>query len=45
LAVFVADGPEVTGFKEHQRAAWNREFSPEIASTVMDAQVFEYNPS
>lgn len=45
VAVFIADGPEVDGFKELQRASWNREFSREIASTVLDAQVFEYTPT
>ncbi|MBS1724200.1 MAG: hypothetical protein JSS66_14750 [Armatimonadetes bacterium] len=43
LAVFVVDGPEVSGFKEQQRAAWNRDFSREIAAAVLDVQVFEYN--
>lgn len=42
LAVFVADGPEVDGFKELQRATWNRDFSREVASAVLDVQVFEY---
>lgn len=45
LAVFIADGPEVEGYKELQRATWNREFSREIASAVLDAQVFEYCPT
>ena len=45
LAVLLADGPCLEGFKESQRAAWNRAFSRELSSNILDTQVFEYTPT
>ena len=45
LAVFLADGPEVSGFKEGNAKAWNRGFSRALADEILDVQVFEYTPT
>ncbi len=45
VSVLLCDGPQVSGFTERKRRAWNRQFAYHASEQVLDIQVMEYSSS
>ncbi len=42
LGILLADGPELSGYREERRHVWNRDFARQASIAIQDVQVFEY---
>jgi hypothetical protein len=43
VGVLLVDGPEVAGYADGKRGAWNRAFAEAVHKAVLDSQVIEYS--
>ncbi len=43
VGVLLLDGPEVPGYVDERRGAWNRAFADAVHKAVLDSQVIEYS--
>lgn len=45
VSVLLCDGPDISGFHERRRKAWNCHLADAVAAVVLDIQVLEYDSS
>lgn len=45
VAVLLADGPEIPGYRASKREQWSKEFADSLDRALPDVQVFQFSPS
>lgn len=45
IGVFLADGPDASGFREERRQRWHRAFAKAVSDALLDVQICEYSNS